>query len=158
MSNTNDDNVVRISKMLEIGGTMLAQQCENCAAPLFRYQGRVLCPVCEDVHDPREVMRSAQFADSSPSSINESSHIKEKETPVAAISDPSSSSEKPVSKPVLNAASVQGSISEMESLLINKMTAMAREMQDEKDVRKITDYLNMIDRCMDTMAKMRGLL
>lgn len=158
MSNTNDDNVIKISKMLEIGGTMLAQQCETCGAPLFRYQGRVLCPICEDVHDPRKGMRSAPIADNASSSISGPSSIKEKETPVAASSDMSSRSDKPVSKPVLDAASEQGSVSELESLLVKKMTSMALDMQDEKDVRKITDYLDMIDRCMDTMAKIRGLL
>ncbi len=156
MSNTNDDNVMKISKMLEIGATMLAQQCENCAAPLFRYQGRVLCPVCEDVHDPRKGMRSAPIADTSSSSIREPSSIKEKETPVAASSDPSSRLDKPVSKPVLNAASVQGSVAELESLLVNKMTSMARDMQDDTDARRIAEYLDLIDRCLGIMNKMKN--
>jgi len=43
-----EDKVKKISKMLELGGTMLAQHCDKCGAPLFRYKGRTLCPVCED--------------------------------------------------------------------------------------------------------------
>ncbi|WP_342303987.1 Sjogren's syndrome/scleroderma autoantigen 1 family protein [Methanolobus sp. ZRKC5] len=158
MSNTNDDNVIKISKMLEIGGTMLAQQCDNCGAPLFRYQGRVLCPVCEDIRDPRRAMQSPPTADTSSSPITGPSSIKEKETPVAAISDQSSCSDMQEKKPVKAVAPVQLSVPELESLMIKKMISLASEMQDEKDVRKIIDYLDMIDRCMDTVAKMRGLL
>ncbi len=36
----------RITKLLEKGGTMLATSHE-CGAPMFRYQGKVLCPVCD---------------------------------------------------------------------------------------------------------------
>ncbi len=31
--------------MLELGGTMLAEH-HDCGAPLFRYGGKVICPVC----------------------------------------------------------------------------------------------------------------
>ena len=36
----------KITRLLEKGGTMLASHHE-CGAPLFRYQGKVLCPVCD---------------------------------------------------------------------------------------------------------------
>jgi UPF0148 protein len=36
----------KITKLLEKGGTMLAQS-HQCGAPMFRYQGKVLCPVCD---------------------------------------------------------------------------------------------------------------
>lgn len=36
----------KITRMLESGGTMLATSHE-CGAPMFRYQGKVLCPVCD---------------------------------------------------------------------------------------------------------------
>jgi len=35
----------KITKLLEKGGTMLAQS-HDCGAPMFRFQGKVLCPVC----------------------------------------------------------------------------------------------------------------
>lgn len=35
----------RITRLLEKGGTMLATHHE-CGAPLFRYRGAVVCPVC----------------------------------------------------------------------------------------------------------------
>ncbi|RLG20960.1 hypothetical protein DRN72_04345 [Methanosarcinales archaeon] len=49
-----DDKIKKISKMLELGGTMLAQHCSKCGAPLFRYKGRILCPVCESEEESEE--------------------------------------------------------------------------------------------------------
>ncbi len=36
----------KITKLLEKGGTMLAQS-HDCGAPMFRFHGKVLCPVCD---------------------------------------------------------------------------------------------------------------
>ncbi len=41
-----DKDLKKVTKMLERGGTMLAKHCD-CGAPLFKYQGRVVCPVCD---------------------------------------------------------------------------------------------------------------
>lgn len=41
-----DIKLDKIGKLLELGGTMLANQCE-CGAPLFRYHGNVICPICD---------------------------------------------------------------------------------------------------------------
>lgn len=155
MSNTDDVKIQKISKMLEIGGTMLAQHCNNCGAPLFRYQGRVLCPVCDDVRDPRGAMGQADDTAPVSSVENEVSSVNIKEEPVAAPSEPVPT---PVMEPVRTEPSrplVQGSVSELESLIISKMTSMAREMQDENDPRRIDEYLDLIERCMDILAKMQ---
>ncbi|WP_292466575.1 Sjogren's syndrome/scleroderma autoantigen 1 family protein [Methanolobus sp.] len=156
MSNTDDENIQKISKMLEIGGTMLAQHCDSCGAPLFRYQGRVLCPVCEDIRDPRRAVSPAPAPVQSSSGKNELSSMKEKENSVAASSEKSVSLEKTTVRSAVDSASVSGSFSELESLLISKMTSMAREMQGEADGRRIAEYLDLIDRCMDIAGKMRN--
>ncbi|WP_094227194.1 Sjogren's syndrome/scleroderma autoantigen 1 family protein [Methanolobus psychrotolerans] len=158
MSNTDDENIQKISRMLEIGGTMLAQHCDNCGAPLFRYQGRVLCPVCEGVRDPRGAGRSTPVPTPVTSSKPEISPVKEKEQPVAATSEKPSLSANSKAGNVVNTAQAQDSVSELESLMLSKMLAMARDMQDETDARRITDYLNLIDHCMDIMAKMHESL
>ena len=36
-----------MSRLLELGGTMLAEHCSRCGAPMFRYQGNVGCPICD---------------------------------------------------------------------------------------------------------------
>lgn len=40
-----EEAIKRITRLLEMGGTMLATH-HDCGAPLFRYKGEVVCPVC----------------------------------------------------------------------------------------------------------------
>jgi UPF0148 protein len=53
MDSEKDKKVKRIARFLELGGTMLAEHCKVCGAPRFRYQGTVICPVC-DVREEEE--------------------------------------------------------------------------------------------------------
>lgn len=41
-----DRELEQISKLLERGGKMLADHCEICHSPLFKFEGKVMCPVC----------------------------------------------------------------------------------------------------------------
>lgn len=50
----------KITNLLEKGGTMLASHHE-CGAPQFRYQGKVVCPVCdfpEEIKGGKEVTKT----------------------------------------------------------------------------------------------------
>jgi len=47
MDSEKDQKVKRIARFLELGGTMLAEHCKVCGAPRFRYQGQVICPICD---------------------------------------------------------------------------------------------------------------
>jgi UPF0148 protein len=53
MDSEKDKKVKRIARFLELGGTMLAEHCKVCGAPKFRYQGTVICPIC-DVREEKE--------------------------------------------------------------------------------------------------------
>ena len=54
MAETDENRKLQmITRLLEKGGTMLASHHE-CGAPLFRYQGKVLCPVCDFQEKNRE--------------------------------------------------------------------------------------------------------
>jgi len=41
-----DRELEQISKLLERGGKMLADHCETCHSPLFKFEGKLMCPVC----------------------------------------------------------------------------------------------------------------
>ncbi|MGZ7115716.1 MAG: Sjogren's syndrome/scleroderma autoantigen 1 family protein [Halobacteriota archaeon] len=41
-----DQELEQISKLLERGGKMLADHCETCHSPLFKFEGKLTCPVC----------------------------------------------------------------------------------------------------------------
>jgi UPF0148 protein len=42
-----EKDLQKVTKMLEHGGTMLAKHCDQCGAPLFKYQGKIVCAVCD---------------------------------------------------------------------------------------------------------------
>ena len=44
-----EDNVKKIARFLENGGTMLATHCDACGAPLFRFKGEIICPLCSEI-------------------------------------------------------------------------------------------------------------
>jgi uncharacterized Zn finger protein (UPF0148 family) len=48
---TSDDETRVMSRALTRGATMLDDACDDCGNPLFRYQGEVFCPVCQERHD-----------------------------------------------------------------------------------------------------------
>jgi UPF0148 protein len=58
MDSEKDKKVKRIARFLELGGTMLAEHCKACGAPKFRYQGTVICPIC-DVQEEGEAQEPA---------------------------------------------------------------------------------------------------
>ncbi|NLI62292.1 MAG: hypothetical protein GX362_02665 [Methanosarcinaceae archaeon] len=61
----NNEDVKKIAHYLEIGGTMLADHCNTCGAPLFRLKGNVLCPLCTnaepEVPEVMEVIEDATY-------------------------------------------------------------------------------------------------
>ncbi len=157
MSNQDNDNIQKISRMLEIGATMLAQHCDACGAPLFRYQGRIMCPVCEDVNDSRSSSGngSAKKMHSDPADV--SSSAKEIKEHVAASVQTPSVDNKTLARSAVNHGYSKHSdphVSELEDLMFSKMISLAHDMQHEKDVRRIGENLDLIDRCMEILTKM----
>ena len=62
MSGKEDEKIKKITALLEKGGTMTASHHE-CGAPLFRYQGKTVCPVCDI---PEEEVKTRQAEQVSP--------------------------------------------------------------------------------------------
>ncbi|WP_410508316.1 Sjogren's syndrome/scleroderma autoantigen 1 family protein [Methanosarcina hadiensis] len=67
MDSEKDKKVKRIARFLELGGTMLAEHCKVCGAPKFRYQGTVICPIC----DVREEGEEESAPEPAPESVAE---------------------------------------------------------------------------------------
>lgn len=176
MTNTNDDMVKKISRMLEIGGTMLAQHCDICGAPMFRYQGKIMCPVCESVEDPRAKMQQKMENEAIP--VNEAAPVtagvssagsEMDEIRVQATMEDTVKTDVPLqrtepkitekkSREYPAGRSVSSSATELESLLMKKMISLANSMNSEDDVRKISDQMDMIERCLSIIDKMKKTL
>ena len=50
-----EKDLQKVTKMLEHGGTMLAKHCDKCGAPLFKYQGKVTCAVCDSKREETQL-------------------------------------------------------------------------------------------------------
>ncbi|WP_406660568.1 Sjogren's syndrome/scleroderma autoantigen 1 family protein [Methanolobus sp. ZRKC3] len=162
MAKIEDDKVQKISNMLEIGATMLAQHCTICGAPMFRYQGRVLCPVCEGVSDPRDnyqqaaqpVSRAAPERSVTNKTVSSGAQTSPEDMKVEGAADDFLSKMDAVRSVPLG-EDVSPLSTELESLLMAKMVSIARSMQDERDARIITDYMGLIERGISIVGMLR---
>ena len=95
MDSEKDQKVKRIARFLELGGTMLAEHCKVCGAPKFRYQGTVICPVCDvrEEEDTPEPAAEVQVPEPGPSEEKEK-YPAEKEN--SFREKPSTEKEKPL--------------------------------------------------------------
>lgn len=66
MDSEKDQKVKRIARFLELGGTMLAEHCKVCGAPKFRYQGQVICPLCDVREEGEEAEATMEAVPAAP--------------------------------------------------------------------------------------------
>ncbi len=167
MVDKDDQKIQQISRMLEIGGTMLAQHCDCCGAPMFRYKGEVSCPVCKEIDDPRTSLQPKMSSGAVPVIRSADMPATEHLVPVTEHIVPHSAPAKDKMKEHLPAATGskdipaphgESSVLELESLLMDKMVSLAHSMQDEKDLRRISDSMDMIERGISIIEKMKRTL
>ena len=143
--NSDDEQVRKISKLLELGGTMLAEHCGTCSSPMFRYHGNVICPVC----NTREEGQSAQAIPTSPAST--------------LAPEPRPESSQPAPQPVSQRTSApmsvvsSGAMLPLEELILKKITSIANSMQDETDPRRISEQLDIIERGLDVIEQLKNI-
>lgn len=164
MVDMDDDKIQIISRMLEIGGTMLAQHCDCCGAPMFRYKGDTFCPVCKEVDDPRTRLQPKTSSELSPSTKPVGTPVTEHIVPhnvshTASVMGHTHELPSPPAGPGdVPAPQSESTVSELESLLMQKMVSLAHSMQDETDSRRISDAMDVLERGISLIEKMRKIL
>jgi UPF0148 protein len=216
MDSEKDQKVKRIARFLELGGTMLAEHCNVCGAPKFRYQGTVICPICdvrEEGEAPEQAVK-AEVPEPTPSTEKDRSSfetkkrvqahrqkprfgfrsseavleeekavepLKEEISPLSspkeearstiseALEIPEASkiqaassrrSQKPVAVPKVSRSHVSGAHEDrkvLENLLFNKMVNIADFLQDETDPRSIAEDLELIEKGIGIIERLRQL-
>jgi UPF0148 protein len=113
----------KITKLLEKGGTMLAQS-HDCGAPMFRYQGKVLCPVCD------QEMGDEKKAAEEPMALK---------TPEA--------SKRPIQKESVSESSsrIQGDNGQIAAMTKKKIQVLAESLENETDLHRIKEKLECIE-------------
>ncbi|ADE36213.1 Sjogren's syndrome/scleroderma autoantigen 1 family protein [Methanohalophilus mahii] len=160
MGRNNDDaKIRRISKLLELGGTMLAQHCDTCGSPLFRYQGQVLCPLC-NIAEEGEEAQDEKVEETIPSVETEVSTGKKEEFEAENVESKAKvSSEQPdthLHEPVSDALHAERKVAgSLEQLIESKLVEIAKNIQSETDPRRVEDAFDLIERGVTILERIR---
>ncbi|MEA1893878.1 MAG: Sjogren's syndrome/scleroderma autoantigen 1 family protein [Euryarchaeota archaeon] len=117
------DEIDAMSRLLELGGTMLAEHCRRCGAPLFRYQGNVGCPICDFRMVEQEMGEVS----------------KERE-------DMGATEEK-----VKPEGGITAGTSLLGKIISDKVARIAADMQSETDLGRIRDQMDCIERGIEIL-------
>lgn len=118
--------IQKITDLLEKGGTMLANH-HNCGAPMFRYMGKVMCPVCE--------IGGENSAQSGKDKITEKTQLENKSVPVST-----KPVEKSQSQTVLTSSDIK-----IKNQILNKVHSLAEGIEDETDLQRLRDKMECIE-------------
>jgi UPF0148 protein len=214
MDSEKDQKVKRIARFLELGGTMLAEHCKVCGAPRFRYQGKVICPICdvkeEEEEDEKEetpepvaeiqVPEASQHTEKAESSFEPKKRVQtfrqkprfglrtsevtsgEKKTALEFIEEenpknpsvagqekitasvpqaaPSENTERPAEAakiPAFNEGQGNEDREVLENLLFRKIVSIAVSLQDEKNPRNIAEDLELINKGLELIERLRQI-
>ncbi len=124
-----DDKIQKITKLLEKGGTMLATHHE-CGAPMFRYQGKVLCPVC-DFQEKKQIIEPQETGKPQIEQQKMSSNR-------TARTEPQS----------FNTSAING-------MILNKVTELAVSLETETDLGRTRDKMECIEQGLKILKLLR---
>ena len=122
-----DRELEQISKMLERGGKMLADHCVVCKSPLFKFEGKTICPVC--------TYRETQSAEHAPDSPAQG--LKREALPPEATTP--------------------GQGVPLDSVITELIAALAFDMRTETDLARINTQLDCIERGLRIIQLIRGI-
>ncbi len=125
-----DDKIQKITKLLEKGGTMLATHHE-CGAPMFRYQGKVLCPVC-DFQEKKQIIEPQERGKT------EEQQIRHQEVKPNKTAEPQS----------FDTSAING-------MIINKVRELAVSLETETDLGRTRDKMECIEQGLKILKLLR---
>ena len=128
-----DDKIQKITKLLEKGGTMLATHHE-CGAPMFRYQGKIVCPVC-DFQEKKQVIEETGKTEK-----YQTGQKKADQDRLAGIESQSPQS--------FDATSIN-------NMILNKVRELAVSLETETDLGRIKDKMECIEQGLKILRLLR---
>ena len=145
VQNEKDKKIEKISKLLEQGGTMLANHCK-CGSPLFRYHGNVICPICDSQSNKNEIKKEEEI---------KKEHDKYDRSSVQSLPTRTSSFQsmtqstnkinKKIDASVLSSAVITPDTQEfISNMIINKVVELCSNLESETDLDRIKKQLETI--------------
>ena len=145
-----DEVLGKITRLLEQGCTMLATH-HDCGAPLFRCQGKVVCPVCSFIDEPRiDEPRSPEKTLPSASSEGQEdmrpslhrAHLPEKKEEASLFAGSKGAQEGSHGQDGDELSSVRGVL---RAALLLRLRDLTAAMQGEQDLDKLKKLLDCIE-------------
>ncbi len=170
-----EEAIKRITRLLEMGGTMLATHHE-CGAPLFRYKGEVVCPVCSfEEAGPQVPSRAEKIAVESerkPSSISRSVSIAGEEGVSAeefgggrgiqqAMAPEARDNGEVVHREAVSRKTGpederEPALEELQRAILLKIREISEKMRDEQDLGRLKSQLECVEEALKVLGRLRG--
>jgi len=140
-----DKKIEKISKLLEQGGTMLANHCK-CGAPLFRYHGNVICPICDSQLNKNENKKEEGIKKNY--DILDRSSVQSSPTSTSSFQSTTQSTNKinkKINASILSSATITPETYEfISNMIINKVVELCSDLENETDLNRIKKQLETI--------------
>jgi UPF0148 protein len=127
-----EDNIQKITKLLEKGGTMLATHHE-CGAPMFRYQGKVVCPVC-DFQEKSQIIEPQETGKTEKKQMEQGQQKKSQSLQMSPQSV---------------------DISQINDIITNKIRELAASLENEAELERIKDKMECIEQGLKILKMLR---
>ncbi|VVB55750.1 Sjogren's syndrome/scleroderma autoantigen 1 (Autoantigen p27) [uncultured archaeon] len=136
-----DDNIQKITKLLEKGGTMLATHHE-CGAPMFRYQGKIVCPVC-DSQEKKQIVEPQETGktETEKQQIDRIKQGQQKKNLSVQIT-PQSADMSPIKEKI-------------NDIIINKVRELTASLENEAEIGRIKDKMECIEQGLNILKLLR---
>lgn len=170
-----EEALKRITRLLEMGGTMLATH-HDCGAPLFRYKGEVVCPVCsfEEVGAQQVPSREEKVATESGGELSKKSRsisASEEERGFATELGEKRAFEavlSPETKDYVETSrreSIYGNMGqndevdqakkELQRAILQKIMEISKKMRDEQDLGRLKSQLEYIKEALEVLEELK---
>jgi UPF0148 protein len=141
-----DKDLKKVTKMLERGGTMLAKHCD-CGAPLFKCQGKVVCPVCDGKkEEQQEENRLAVPVETKPA-LAPHAVMPVKKEQIAQLPE-----DRQVSVVVGDSTLNEPAI---EAVVISKINEISTRMANETYPERIKMYMEILETSLRVLRELR---
>lgn len=145
VQNEKDKKIEKISKLLEQGGTMLANHCK-CGSPLFRYHGNVICPICDSQSNKNENKKEDEIKKKY--DTFDRSSVQSLPTPTSSFQSTTQSTNvinKKINASVLSSTLITPDTQEfISNMIINKVVELCSDLESETDLSRIKKQLETI--------------
>ena len=141
-----DKDLEKVTKMLEHGGTMLAKHCD-CGAPLFKYQGKVVCAVCDAKKQEQAREQLAVPVESKPA-VQPQPSVQTVQNSRLAL---------PEHHLTVVAGGERLDDVALEAVIIAKINDVTARLADEVYPNKIQMYLDILESCLRVLKELHGL-